>query len=292
LSTSPEVTINASHKTAHRLNARARPRRRQLPVARRWPGWVVGFGQASILLAILGIWQGGVATGVIDGFFWSSPAQVAHSFWIYLTRGDALVDISYTFRATLTGFVVGTTVGSLIGLSFWWSENYAAVVQPFLVAFESTPKLALAPLIILVFGMGFVSKVAIAVALTIVVSCLTTFSGVRALDRDGERLFYSLGATRLQVFGKYVIPAVLPWIISILRVNIGLALTGAVVGEFISSEHGLGRAIFYAGETYDIALVWSGVILLSILSFAMYVTVSWLERILIKGVTHGVTAGR
>lgn len=292
MSTSPVVTINDSHKAARPLDARALPRRRQLPVVRRWPSWVVGVGQASILLAILGIWQGGVATGVIDGFFWSSPVQVAHSFWIYLTRGDALVDISYTFRATLIGFVLGTTIGSVLGLSFWWSENYAAVVQPFLVAFESTPKLALAPLIILVFGMGLVSKVAIAVALTIVVSCLTTFSGVRALDRDGERLFYSLGATRLQVFGKYVIPAVLPWIISILRVNIGLALTGAVVGEFISSEHGLGRAIFYAGETYDIALVWSGVILLSILSFAMYVTVSWLERILIKGVTHGVTAER
>jgi NitT/TauT family transport system permease protein len=139
--------------------------------------------------------------------------------------------------------------------------------------------------------MGVISKVAIAVALTVVVSCLTTFSGVRAIDPDGEKLFYSLGATRWQVFCKFVIPAVLPWAISVLRINIGLALTGAVVGEFIASEHGLGRTILYAGETYDIALVWSGVLLLSALSFLMYVAVSWIERMLIKGVTHGITAG-
>jgi NitT/TauT family transport system permease protein len=267
----------------------AKPRRRQLPVIRRWSGWAIAAWRAGILIAILVLWEGGVAAGVIDGFFWSSPSRVAYSFYVYLTHGDALVDIGYTFRSTLIGFVLGTSVGSAIGLSFWWSANYAAIVQPYLVAFESLPKLALAPLIILVFGMGVISKVAIAVALTVVVSCLTTFSGVRSIDQDGERLFYSLGATRLQVFQKYVIPGVLPWVISILRVNIGLALTGAVVGEFISSEHGLGRAILYAGETYDIALVWSGVLLLSCLSFVMYVAVSWLERVLIKGVTHGVS---
>ncbi|MBV8536326.1 MAG: ABC transporter permease [Alphaproteobacteria bacterium] len=262
-------------------------KRRELPQLRRWPGWALALWRAALLLAILGLWQGGVALGVIDGFFWSSPAKVAASFSAYLTHGDALTDVGYTFRSTLIGFVLGTSIGSAVGLSFWWSPNYAAIAQPYLVAFESMPKLALAPLIVLIFGLGITSKVAIAVALTVVVSCLTTFSGVRAIDQDGERLFYSLGATRWQVFQKYVIPGVLPWVISILRVNIGLALTGAVVGEFIAAEHGLGRAILYAGETYDVALVWSGVMLLSALSFAMYIAVSWLERLLVRGVTHG-----
>lgn len=267
-------------------------RRRRLPQARPWPAWAIAACRAGILAALLGFWQAGVATGLVDGFFWSSPAKVAASLHTYLTQGDAGVDIAYTFRSTLLGFVLGTGIGSLLGLSFWWSPNYAAILQPYLIAFEAMPKLALAPLIILVFGMGLVSKVAIAIALTMVVSCLTTFSGVRACDRDGERLFYSLGATRLQVFRKFVIPSVLPWIISVLRINIGLALTGSVVGEFIAAEHGLGRLVLYAGETYDIALVWSGVLILSILSFVMYVAVSWLERILIKGVTHGVTVSR
>jgi NitT/TauT family transport system permease protein len=86
------------------------------------------------------------------------------------------------------------------------------------------------------------------------------------------------------VFRKLVIPSCLPWIISVLRVNIGLALTGAVVGEFIASQHGLGRAILYAGQTYDIALVWVAVLVLSTLAVVMYVTVSWIERALRKGV--------
>ena len=156
------------------------------------------------------------------------------------------------------------------------------LAQPYIVCFESIPKLALAPLIILVFGVGLSSKIAIGVALTVVVSTLTTFSGVKSVDRDLERLMYSLGASRWQVFCKVVVPSVLPWGISVLRVNIGLALTGAIVGEFIASQHGLGRAILYAGQTYEIALVWVAVLVLSMLSIAMYLGVSRLETVLMR----------
>ena len=223
------------------------------------------------------------APGFIDGFFWSQPSAIARTFVIFFTEGDAWTDISFTFRSTILGFIIGTTTGSLFGLSFWWSRNYAAIAQPYIICFESMPKLALAPLIILVFGLGLVSKVVIAIALTFVISTLTAYAGVKALDPDGEKLFYSLGATRWQVFRKLVMPSCLPWIISVLRVNIGLALTGAIVGEFISSQHGLGRAIFYAGSTYDIALVWVAVFVLSALAIVMYAAVSWLESVLRKG---------
>jgi NitT/TauT family transport system permease protein len=182
------------------------------------------------------------------------------------------------------GFIIGTASGSMLGLSFWWSRNYAAITQPYMICFHSLPKLALAPLVILIFGIGLASKVAIATALTIIVSALTAYAGVKALDPDQERLFYSLGASRMQIFRKLVVPFCLPWVISVLRVNIGLALTGAIVGEFIASQHGLGRAILYAGSTYDIALVWVVALVLSTLAVAMYGAVSWLERILRKGI--------
>jgi NitT/TauT family transport system permease protein len=116
---------------------------------------------------------------------------------------------------------------------------------------------------------------------------LTTFTAVRSLDPDSESLFYSLGATRWQVFTKLVVPSVLPWIVSCLRVNIGLALTGAIIGEFVSSQHGLGRQILYAGETYDISLIWVAVSILASLSVIMYLAVGWLERLLLKGLMHG-----
>jgi NitT/TauT family transport system permease protein len=261
----------------------ARPVRR-LPVQRDWPTWALVTAQIGILVGGLSLWEIGARTGWIDAFFWSQPSAIADTMAIFFTTGDAWIDISFTFRSTILGFLIGTTAGSLLGLSFWWSRNYAAIVQPYIICLESIPKLALAPLIILVFGIGLVSKVAVATALTLVVSTLTAYAGVKALDADGEKLFYSLGASRMQVFRKLVVPSCLPWIISVLRVNIGLALTGAIVGEFIASQHGLGRAILYAGQTYDIALVWVAVLVLSTLAIVMYAAVSWLESALRKGV--------
>jgi NitT/TauT family transport system permease protein len=257
---------------------------RKLPVQRDWPAWVILAVQIGILVALVTLWEVGANVGWIDAFFWSQPSAIFHTMTIFFTTGDAFTDIAFTFRSTILGFLIGTIVGSALGLSFWWSRNYAAIVQPYVICFESLPKLALAPLIVLVFGIGLASKVAIATALTLVVSTLTTYAGVKAVDSDNEKLFYSLGASRLQVFRKLVAPSCLPWIISVLRVNIGLALTGAVVGEFIASQHGLGRAILYAGQTYDIALVWVAVAVLSTLAVVMYVIVSWIERVLRKGV--------
>jgi NitT/TauT family transport system permease protein len=270
----------ARMRTAHRPGVRGGGPRapRRLPVERQWPGSLIIAVQILVFILAIAAWEAAAWAGWVDPFFWSRPSLIWETLTVFFSEGDAFVDIGFTFRSTIIGFALGTVIGSLFGLSFWWSRNYAAVVQPFVICFESIPKLALAPLIILVFGMGLSSKVAIATALTLVVSTLTTYAGVRAVDPDGERLFYSLGASRWQVFRKLIVPAVLPWTISVLRVNIGLALTGSIVGEFIASQHGLGRTILYAGQTYEISLVWVAVLVLSSLSIAMYVGVSWLER--------------
>ena len=261
-------------------------RRRRLPVQTAWPLWRIVATQAAILVAFLTIWELAARAKIIDPFFWSQPSAIWSTMLIFFAQGDALIDIAYTFRSTILGFLIGTSLGSALGLSFWWSRNYAAVAQPYVICLESIPKLALAPLVILIFGMDLASKVAIASALTIVVSTLTTYAGVKAIDPDQERLFYSLGASRMQVFTKLVAPSCAPWIISVLRVNIGLALTGSIVGEFIASQYGLGKTILYAGQTYDIALVWVAVLVLSILSMIMYAAVSKLEQTLRKGVAR------
>ena len=273
----------ADLKTASGPTARRRIARR-LPVRRIWPTWALLSVQFGILVAFVALWEVTAMTGLIDTFFWSKPSAIASTMVIFFTEGNAFTDIVYTFRSTILGFILGTSLGAVLGMSFWWSRNYALIMQPYIICLESIPKLALAPLIILVFGMGLASKVAIATALTLVVSTLTAYSGVQAVDRDQEKLFYSLGASRWQVFTKLVAPSCIPWIISILRVNIGLALTGSIVGEFVASQYGLGRTILYAGQTYEIALVWVAVLVLSALSMVMYVAVSWLERYLQKGI--------
>ncbi len=266
------------------IRAADRRKSRRLPVRKDWPTLWIVTAQIGFLVVMMAAWEIGAKYKWIDPFFWSKPSAIYETGVLYFNEGSAWIDIAFTFRATLIGFVIGTIAGGVLGLSFWWSRNYARFMQPFIICLESIPKLALAPLIILVFGMGLSSKVAIATALTLVVSTLTAYSGVQAVDRDQERLFYSLGASRWQVFTKLVAPFSVPWLISILRVNIGLALTGAIVGEFVASEHGLGRTIVYAGQTYEIALVWVAVAVLSALAMLMYVAVAWLERALRRGI--------
>lgn len=259
---------------------------RRLPVRKVWSNSFLIGVQVSILVGLIAFWEIAANLKIIDPFFWSQPSLIWPTLVTFLAEGQAFTDIAFTFRSTIFGFLIGTIGGAMLGMSFWWSRNYALVMQPYVICLESIPKLALAPLIILVFGMGLASKVAIATALTLIVSTLTAYAGVQSVDKDQEKLFYSLGASRWQIFRKLVIPSCIPWIISILRVNIGLALTGAIVGEFVASQHGLGRTILYAGSTYEIALVWVAVLVLSALSMVMYATVSWLEKVLQKGVVR------
>src|SRR5437763_5071475 len=204
----PNLTgLAGSADTATRMASAAeilaRPARR-LPVQKDWPTYAILATQIGILGGAIAFWEVAARASWIDPFFWSQPSAILKTLTIFFTTGDAWTDIGFTFRSTILGFLIGTTAGSLFGLSFWWSRSYAAIAQPYIICFESIPKLALAPLIVLVFGIGLSSKVAIATALTLVVSTLTTYAGVKALDPDGERLFYSLGATRMQVFCKLV----------------------------------------------------------------------------------------
>jgi len=232
-------------------------------------------------------WEALTHLRVIDPYYFSSPTTIVNTAYAAATQGSLYIDIGYTSAATIVGFIVGVTAGAVIGLSTWWSRVYGLVSEPYLVTFNAIPKLALAPILIILFGIGFESKVALAVALTIVPAALAAYGGVKSVDRDLETLLFSLGASRFQVFAKVVVPWTMPWIVSSLRVNIGLALAGAIVGEFIASRYGVGRMILYAGQIMDINLVWVGVVVLSILALVMYVVVMTAERYLLKGMLHG-----
>jgi NitT/TauT family transport system permease protein len=243
-------------------------------------GWGIGLG------IIVG-WEIFTRLKIIDPYFFSSPMTIVSTFYVAATQGTLYLDIGYTSAATIVGFLIGVTSGALLGLSTWWSQIYGRVSEPYLVTFNAIPKLALAPILIIIFGIGFESKVALAVALTIVPAAMAACGGVKSVDKDLETLLFSLGARRFQVFAKVVVPWAMPWIVSSLRVNIGLALAGAILGEFIASRFGVGRMILYAGQIMDINLVWVGVVVLSILALVMYAAVTTGERYLLKGMLHG-----
>jgi NitT/TauT family transport system permease protein len=254
-----------------------------LKKSRDWTNSRVTLVQALIVVLIFAAWELAVRVGAMDNFFWSKPSDVAKTMVVFFRDGTGFQDTWFTFRATVIGFVAGSAVGAIVGLALWWSDNWAKVAEPFIVVFNAIPKLALGPLIILMFGIGIGSKIAMAIALTFVITALAAYAGVKSVDPDLVRLTYSLGGRRRDAFLKIVLPSAMPWIVSSLRINIGLALAGVLIGEFISSQFGLGKVILYAGATYDIALIWAGIAVLSALSMVLYGAVVWLERRLLRG---------
>jgi NitT/TauT family transport system permease protein len=278
--------MDAPASLAPAARSRAGGKLRRVYHEREAPAWSVLAGRVGFALGAIALWEILARAKILNPFLWSMPSLIAAEFVRTLRDGELYTDASFTFTATIAGFIIGTVSGSIIGLSFWWSTWYAKVAEPFLIVFEGLPKLALAPIVVLALGIGLESKIGMAVALTIVISALTTSSGMRAVDRDLVRLVFALGATRWQVFSKVILPGTFPAILSALRINIGLALAGAIVGEFIGSQHGLGRSIEYAGETYNIALIWSGVFTLSLLSVVLYLVTAWLEGTILRRFFH------
>jgi len=249
---------------------------------------LVGVLRVAVVVVVFGGWEVGVRAGVINAFYWSSPSLVLAKAVQQFGAGSLWGDLAFTLTSAVVGFVLGTVLGTALGLSFWWSNTYGKTVEPFVVMFEAIPKLALAPIVVLVLGIGIESKIAMATGMVMAVQALNAAAGVRTVDRDVIRMLNSLGATRAKVFRSVVVPSTLPWIISGLRVTIGLALAGAIVGEFIGSDKGLGRLIVYAGSVYDIALIWVGVFVLALLSIVLYLVVGVVERRL----AHSVAASR
>ena len=169
--------------------ARSRVRGRVLRVERRWPSWQIIAWQLGIVLFVNGFWEFSAQRNWIDPFYWSYPSQIGAKFAVFVATGQALVDTSFTFEATILGFAFGTLIGAIIGLSFWWSRNYTSVAQPFLICFEATPKLALAPDRYRLHGLA---SSAISIALTMIVTTLTTLTAVQAVVRI-QKMLYSLG---------------------------------------------------------------------------------------------------
>ena len=254
---------------------------------RRTGRFTVALWRWGLLAGLIALWEIGARLGWLDAFYFSSPTEVFRTAVTKWRTGDLGRDIAYTSASTLLGFALGTAVGSAVGLLFWFGRRTALVAEPWLVVLNALPKLALAPVLVILFGIGFSSKVVLAFLMTVITAAISAWSGAKAVDPALSTLLFSLGARRGQVFLHLVVPSSMPWIISGLRVNIALSMAGAIVGEFIASDRGLGRMIVYAGTVFDLKLVWVGVVVLSILSVLMYLAVVLLEKLLGRLWTSG-----
>ena len=243
---------------------------------------LIGLWRWGLLVGLILLWEAGSRLGLIDAFFFSCPTEIAATAVTKWQSGQLGRDILYTGASTLMGFVAGTMVGTAVGIEFWFNRRVALVAEPWMVALNALPKLALAPVLVIWFGIGFSSKVVLAFLMTVVVAAMSAYSGVQCADSALITLMTSLGASRWQIFTRLIVPSAMPGIITGLRVNIALAMAGSIVGEFIASDRGLGRMIVYAGTTFDLKLVWVGVVVLSVLSVLMYAGVVLLEKLLLR----------
>lgn len=237
-----------------------------------------GLIQLVSVAAVLALWQVGVEMGWVSAFMVGAPRQILKVLVDGIVSGSLLVDTYYTVVEAVLGFVIGTALGSFAGLALWYSPLVARLTEPFLIAINSVPKIAFGPIVILWFGTGLVSKVALAVSLTAIVALIAAYQAAKTADRDLQALLLTLGADKNQVFFNLVVPSSLPAIIATFHINIGFGLVGAVVGEFISSERGLGHLIFTASGLYDLNTVWAGLFMLMLIGFLLYFVIDFIER--------------
>ena len=244
------------------------------------PALRIALLQLAVLATLLALWEIAIRAGVLAVYVYGQPSGILVKAAHLIASGELLRDAALTAGEAVAGFLLGTVLGSVVGLSLWLFPTGAAVLRPYLIALNGLPKIALAPLIIVWFGIGISSKIAIAAIITFIVAVISALQGAKEVDPDLVKLMRSLGASRFATWRKVVVPGALPWIVAAFRLNVGFALIGAVVGEYIASKEGLGYMIYYAGVLYDLNSVWVGIAALMAVALAMYGVIDLVERIL------------
>ncbi len=250
-------------------------------------GAFVVITQIAILVILLASWEYATASSSLNAFLFGSPSAI----WGFLVKmwmdGSLFTDTKITALETLLGFVGGNVIGTLIGLTLWYSRFVSRVVQPFVVAIGSIPIIALAPISIIWFGTGLGSKVAMSTLSVVVVALITAYKGAMSVDVDQIYLMRTLGASKRQIFRKLIVPASLVDIFAGLKLTVGFALIGAIIGEFMSSSAGLGHAIFKAGSLYIIPKVFAALVVTIALALCLTYIVGQLEKMLTPWRQHG-----
>ena len=238
--------------------------------------------RAAVLLLLFGLWELVTACGWVDPFLMSSPSRIAKTIASLYRDGSLFYHIGVTLWETLAGFAVAVIVGFAAALLLWWSETVRKVLEPYIVVLNALPKIALGPLIIIWFGTGSEAIVFMTVLVGVIVATLNMLAAFIETDQNKLLLMRSMGANKLQILWKLVLPSSYPAVISMLKVNVGMAWIGSIMGEYIVSRAGLGYLIVYGGQVFKLDLVMSATFILCLLAAGMYALVVLLEKVLLK----------
>lgn len=238
--------------------------------------------QVLVGVMIIATWQVGAETGILDPFFFSDPTSVFTRIAEWFSNGSIYPHLVATALATLLSFVIGTVSGLTAGVLFGRVPFLDRLFDPFMKMFNALPRLVLAPIFLLWFGLGIGSKVALGVTLVFFVVFFNTLEGIKSVPRvliDNSRM---LGASESQLLRSVYIPSALGWIFSSLHSSIGFAIIGAVIGEYLGAYRGIGYLIAQAQGTFDTTSVFAGMIVLMVFVLVVEFFITKVERRLLR----------
>ena len=233
----------------------------------------------GIVLLLLWQWASG---RLIRAIYVSRPSDIAVRLYEIFASGSILPDLAITAQELVLGYAIGVALGIAGGYPLGRSARLAAVFEPYVMAFYGVPKIALAPLFIIWFGIGLWSKVALAATMVFFLVFYNVYLGVRAVDRDLVNLTLLMGASEGQLTRHVYMPAAAPYVIMGMRMAIPYSVIGVIVGEFTSSVRGLGLFISQASANYDPAGVFAGIAILLAFVFLANAGATRLERRLLR----------
>lgn len=238
------------------------------------------FGQASVFFVFFAVWEIIVVFFQIKPVVLPAPSVIFQTIltnWAYLLRHTWP-----TFIAIEGGFLIAVLSGFIIAIGIAYSRWISELTYPFLVAAQVLPKVALAPLFLIWFGFGLTPKVVIAALIAFFPIVINTARGLNSVEPELIQYARSLGANRTEIFFKISLPTALPYIFAAFKISITLAVVGAVVGEFVASDTGLGYVINYSNISLNTELMFAGIFVLSALGVVLFLVIVVLERIVLS----------
>lgn len=233
--------------------------------------------QIAVLVLFFGLWELLAYTEVIDSFITSSPSRILRTLKLLL-RQDLFKHIGITLLECICGFTIATLLGTFTAVLLWWFKTFKKVAEPYIVVLNALPKIALGPIIIIWMGAGYKAIITMTVLICIIVTIMSVLAGFNECDEDKILLMRAMGANKFQILFKLLIPSSLPNFISVLKINVGLAWVGVIMGEYLVSSAGLGYLIIYGGQVFRLDLVMASTLILCLLAGLMYFSVAMVER--------------
>jgi NitT/TauT family transport system permease protein len=238
--------------------------------------------QLSILASFFILWEIASTQKWINPLIFSYPTKIWDLFLVKVADGTLLPHVYTTLLETVIGFLLGTILGTLLASILWWSSFLNKVLEPYLVVLNSMPKVALGPLFIVGLGPGFFSIMAMALAITVIITTIVVYTSFKEVDPNYIKVIQTFGGRKPDIYRKVILPSSLPTIVSTLKVNVGLAWVGVIVGEFLVASQGLGYLIIYGFQVFNFTLVLMSLLVIACFATMMYQAVYLVEKKFMK----------